>query len=145
MNPITEPTTPPQTAAEAMVIIAQYRQEIDCEDTIIQRALSRRTIRVREIGRLKALFDIPVFDANREAQQFERLSALARTHGDSVSDTMCVFKAIISRSKQIQMGCVSESGPIIPKRCAIHGWRTSGILHPERVGRVCPVCMEPLV
>ena len=58
--------------------LRQHRRSIDNFDAALIHILAERFRKTKEVGRLKAEHDLPPSDPEREAQQTERLRALAR-------------------------------------------------------------------
>ncbi len=64
--------------ARAAELLRDHRDSIDRLDAILVYTLAERFKRTQAVGRLKAAHDLPPSDPAREAQQIERLEALAR-------------------------------------------------------------------
>ncbi|GGH37061.1 chorismate mutase [Cribrihabitans marinus] len=67
-------TDPATRAAE---LLKEHRESIDRLDAILVYTLGERFKHTQSVGRLKARHDLPPSDPAREAQQIERLEALA--------------------------------------------------------------------
>ncbi len=72
--------------AEANSALAQFqlnqlRSSIDNLDSILIHTLAERFKATQEVGKLKALHNMPPADKTREAQQIERLRRLAQESG----------------------------------------------------------------
>lgn len=72
-------THPDQTLAQFK--LNQLRASIDNMDSILLHTLAERFKLTQEVGKLKALHDMPPADKVREAQQIERLKRLALESG----------------------------------------------------------------
>ncbi|MCU9995947.1 chorismate mutase [Mobiluncus mulieris] len=68
---------PPQTPPE----LREYRETIDNIDAALVHLLAERFRCTQKVGQLKARLDLPPSDPAREAQQVERLQALAEESG----------------------------------------------------------------
>jgi len=64
-------------AARAANLLKEHRDSIDRLDAILVYTLGERFKHTQSVGRLKAEHDLPPSDPSREAQQIERLEALA--------------------------------------------------------------------
>ncbi len=65
----------------ALFQLNQFRASIDNLDAILIHTLAERFKLTQEVGKLKALHDMPPADKAREAEQIERLRALANKAG----------------------------------------------------------------
>lgn len=65
----------------ALFQLNQLRGSIDNLDAILVHTLAERFKLTQEVGKLKALHDLPPADKSREAQQIDRLKSLARESG----------------------------------------------------------------
>ena len=72
-------TSPDQTLA--LFQLNQLRASIDNMDSILVHTLAERFKLTQEVGKLKALHNLPPADKTREAQQIERLTSLAHESG----------------------------------------------------------------
>lgn len=72
-------TNPDQTLATFQ--LGQLRASIDNMDSILIHTLAERFKLTQQVGKLKALHNMPPADKSREAQQIERLRTLARDSG----------------------------------------------------------------
>ncbi|MFN7056516.1 chorismate mutase [Hyphomonas sp.] len=72
-------TNPDQTLA--LFQLSQLRASIDNMDSILIHTLAERFKLTQQVGKLKALHQMPPADKTREAQQIERLKTLARESG----------------------------------------------------------------
>jgi len=70
---------PDQTLA--LFQLNQLRASIDNMDSILIHTLAERFKLTKEVGKLKALHDMPPADKSREAAQIERLRRLAHESG----------------------------------------------------------------
>lgn len=132
------------TQKDPRVLIANERAHIDCLDCQIARLLCTRHIHVMAVGKIKAEHHICVHDPLRESRQLEALRAISKEHNVPESTVIFPFRAIINLSRARQGE--RDGGPIVPKTCMIHHWRTAGIESPDGSGvRVCPACLMPLV
>ena len=59
----------------------QFRDSIDNLDAILIHTLAERFRLTKEVGKLKAMHNMPPADKNREARQIERLRQLAQQSG----------------------------------------------------------------
>ncbi len=64
--------------ARAAALLKEHRESIDRLDAILVYTLGERFKHTQSVGRLKAEHDLPPSDPAREAQQIERLEALAK-------------------------------------------------------------------
>ncbi|RVT85814.1 chorismate mutase [Rhodobacteraceae bacterium CCMM004] len=71
-------TTDTDATARAAELLKAHRASIDRLDAILVYTLGERFKHTQDVGRLKALHDLPPSDPAREAQQIARLEALAR-------------------------------------------------------------------
>lgn len=62
----------------AAELLKEHRESIDRLDAILVYTLGERFKHTQSVGRLKAEHDLPPSDPAREAQQIERLEALAK-------------------------------------------------------------------
>lgn len=62
----------------AAELLKEHRESIDRLDAILVYTLGERFKHTQSVGRLKADYDLPPSDPAREAQQIERLEALAK-------------------------------------------------------------------
>lgn len=65
----------------ALFQLSQLRASIDNMDSILIHTLAERFKLTQQVGKLKALHDMPPADKTREAQQIERLKKLANESG----------------------------------------------------------------
>ena len=65
----------------ALFQLNQFRASIDNLDAILIHTLAERFKLTQEVGKLKALHNLPPADKVREAQQIERLRAMAQESG----------------------------------------------------------------
>jgi chorismate mutase len=72
-------TNPDQTLAQFQ--LGQLRASIDNLDSILIHTLAERFKLTQQVGKLKALHNMPPADKSREAQQIERLRHLAKESG----------------------------------------------------------------
>ena len=72
-------TSPDQTLA--LFQLNQLRASIDNMDSILIHTLAERFKLTQQVGKLKALHNMPPADKPREAQQIERLTRLAHEAG----------------------------------------------------------------
>ena len=72
-------TNPDQTLAQFQ--LGQLRASIDNLDSILIHTLAERFKLTQQVGKLKALHNMPPADKSREAQQIERLRRLAKESG----------------------------------------------------------------
>ena len=72
-------TNPDQTLAQFQ--LGQLRASIDNMDSILIHTLAERFKLTQQVGKLKALHNMPPADKSREAEQIERLRNLANEAG----------------------------------------------------------------
>lgn len=65
----------------AVFQLSQLRASIDNMDSILIHTLAERFKLTQQVGKLKALHNMPPADKSREAEQIERLRELARESG----------------------------------------------------------------
>ena len=65
-------------AERAANLLKEHRKSIDGLDAILVYTLGERFRHTQAVGVLKAQHDLPASDPSREAQQIERLEALAK-------------------------------------------------------------------
>ena len=65
-------------AERAANLLKEHRKSIDRLDAILVYTLGERFRHTQAVGVLKAQHDLPASDPSREAQQIERLEALAK-------------------------------------------------------------------
>ena len=73
--------TDTDTDALALLQLTKLRSSIDNLDEIIIHTLAERFKATQEVGKLKALHNMPPADKSREGQQIERLRRLAQESG----------------------------------------------------------------
>ena len=66
------------TTLTAQEVLGQHRESIDRLDAVLIYTLAERFRHTKEVGQLKAIYDLPAADPAREAQQIERLETLAK-------------------------------------------------------------------
>ncbi|MDX1291974.1 MAG: chorismate mutase [Hyphomonas sp.] len=69
------------TDAYALLQLTKLRSSIDNLDAIIIHTLAERFKATQEVGKLKAVHNMPPADKDREARQIERLRSLAQESG----------------------------------------------------------------
>ena len=69
------------TDALALLQLTKLRASIDNLDAIIIHTLAERFKATQEVGKLKAVHNMPPADKDREAKQIERLRRLAQESG----------------------------------------------------------------
>ncbi|MEZ5946094.1 MAG: chorismate mutase [Hyphomonas sp.] len=69
------------SATLAQFQLNQFRASIDNLDAILIHTLAERFKRTKDVGKLKALHNMPPADKDREARQIERLRELAQQSG----------------------------------------------------------------
>jgi len=62
---------------DAATLLKEHRNSIDRLDAILVYTLAERFRQTQAVGKLKAEHDLPPSDPTREAQQIERLKAMA--------------------------------------------------------------------
>ena len=77
----------------------QLRASIDNMDAILVHTLAERFKATKEVGKLKALHNMPPADKSREAQQIERLRRLAN---DAGLDPAFIVAEVIRHHEQIR-------------------------------------------
>ncbi|KCZ61916.1 hypothetical protein L53_13580 [Hyphomonas sp. L-53-1-40] len=70
-----------QSDAFALLQLTKLRSSIDNLDAIIIHTLAERFKATQEVGKLKAVHNMPPADKDREARQIERLRQLAQESG----------------------------------------------------------------
>ena len=70
--------TQSDTSAKAQTLLKDHRASIDRLDAILVYTLGERFKHTQAVGKLKAEFDLPPSDPNREAKQIARLEKLAQ-------------------------------------------------------------------
>ena len=65
------------TTLTAQEVLGKHRDSIDRLDAILVYTLAERFRHTKEVGQLKALYELPPADPLREAQQIERLQKMA--------------------------------------------------------------------
>jgi chorismate mutase len=66
------------TATRAATVLKDHRESIDRLDAILVYTLGERFKHTQAVGHLKAQYDLPPSDPDREAKQVTRLEELAR-------------------------------------------------------------------
>jgi len=81
--------------------ISHWRKDIDeLEDQIIA-LLNKRASYAVEIGKIKQMQGIPVFDATREQEILDRVAA--KTKGPLSSDSIrAIFKTIMEETRKVE-------------------------------------------
>lgn len=72
-------STPDRTLAQFQ--LSQLRDSIDNMDAILVHTLAERFKLTQEVGKLKAMHDMPPADKSRESEQIERLRKMAQESG----------------------------------------------------------------
>lgn len=67
----------PDTRTPALIELQSHRQSIDNIDAALIHMLAERFRHTQSVGKLKAIIGLPAADLEREAEQIERLRALA--------------------------------------------------------------------
>ena len=70
-----------QSDAFALLQLTKLRSSIDNLDAIIIHTLAERFKATQEVGKLKAVHNMPPADKDREARQIDRLRQLAQESG----------------------------------------------------------------
>lgn len=70
-----------ENTSRAAEILAEHRESIDRLDAILVYTLAERFQHTQNVGRLKALHDLPPSDPSRESDQIARLEMLAEDAG----------------------------------------------------------------
>ena len=70
-----------QSDAFALLQLTKLRSSIDNLDAIIIHTLAERFKATQEVGKLKAVHNMPPADKDREARQIDRLRQLAKESG----------------------------------------------------------------
>lgn len=103
-----------QTNGTGGKTLQDWRQEIDVLDTELLRLLNRRAAIACEIARVKVAAGIPAYDAGREEQVLEQITAKnAGPFGDE--SVRAIFRGIIHETRRLgteRMQVFSET----PKR-----------------------------
>jgi chorismate mutase-like protein len=89
------------TRDEAMQALAKFRQEIDAIDRELLEMLNRRTRVVEEIGRVKQIADLPIYEPKREDEVFRNVAA---NNGGPLSHDALkrIFERIIDEMRSLQ-------------------------------------------
>ena len=66
------------TTLTAQEVLGKHRESIDRLDAVLIYTLAERFRHTKEVGKLKAVFELPAADPVREARQIERLESLAK-------------------------------------------------------------------
>ena len=81
--------------------IERLRREVDCLDTRILRAINERATVVTEIGKVKSLTDIPVYQPTREAQVIDNMIA-ANTGPMPDTAIAAIFAQIMASGRPLE-------------------------------------------
>lgn len=84
--------------------IEELRKEIDrIDDSLLALLLQRKSI-VEQIGKLKKINKLNIFDKNREQQILKKIEDFSKKHNISNDDLSDIFKKIMDYSKKVQGG-----------------------------------------
>lgn len=75
---MTKETAMTDVVARAAEVLRDHRASIDRLDAILVYTLAERFKHTQAVGRLKAQYELPPSDPNREAHQIERLERLSQ-------------------------------------------------------------------
>jgi len=73
-----------------------YRKQIDILDGELLVSLKKRFIIVKEIGKIKKLYKLPIKDNTRVKYLIEHMTRLARKYGIPIGLVKKIFKEIIN-------------------------------------------------
>ncbi len=82
--------------------LKKLRDRIDATDKKIIRLIMERMGIVEEISKIKKQKGLPTFDVKREEELYQRISGEAENLGLNGSDTVAIFREILSMSRKIQ-------------------------------------------
>ena len=89
------------TREEALLALAQFRDEIDALDLELLALLNRRTKVVEEIGRVKEAMNLPVYEPKREGDVFRNVTE-HNTGPLSPEALQRIFERIIDEMRSLQ-------------------------------------------
>ncbi len=89
------------TPEEALAILGKYREEIDAIDRELLETLNRRTRVVEEIGKVKQMVNLPIYEPKREQDVFRNITENNR--GPLSADAaQRIFERIIDEMRSLQ-------------------------------------------
>jgi len=98
------------TAEEARALLEEFRVQIDDVDRRIVALLNERTAVVEEIGRVKRLAHLPIYEPKREDQVFANITLSNR--GPLTPEAVRrIFERIIDEMRTIQKQRIVETSP----------------------------------
>jgi chorismate mutase len=98
----TTPTAPPLSEIEAANELERVRDRISEIDERLIHIIGERRDLVLEVGRLKAILNLPVMDPGREAQVVRKAAARARELGVDEEMTRDVIWRIMASARSTQ-------------------------------------------
>ena len=97
------------TEEEALRILAECRDRIDLLDRRILDLLNERTRTVEEIGRIKQMLRLPIYEPKREDQVFQNVTE--HNHGPLTPDSVKrIFERIIDEMRKVQRERMAADG-----------------------------------
>lgn len=89
------------TPEEALRALAKCRKEIDAIDLQLLELLNRRTTVVEEIGRVKEMLEMPIYEPKREDDVFRNVTS--HNTGPLTPDAVqSIFERIIDEMRTLQ-------------------------------------------
>jgi chorismate mutase len=104
-NPIDLPR--PQERPETL---DSLRVQIDALDRELARILAERSQLIPKVVEAKLEQDLPIFQPEREALQYEKFATMAAEYGIDPDLVRKIFELIIEQSKDVQNRILAEKG-----------------------------------
>ena len=90
-----------EKASDVREAIAGFREEIDSLDNQLLAIFNRRASLALEIGRIKRILDLPVYDPSREKRIFERMKGDNPGPLDNGA-VVRLFERVIDESRRLE-------------------------------------------
>ncbi|NTW30691.1 MAG: chorismate mutase [Candidatus Moranbacteria bacterium] len=86
------------------------REQIDILDRELVRILAERSRLIPKVVEAKLEQNLPIFQPEREAQQYEKFSTIAAEFGIDPLLVQKIFELVIEQSKDVQNRILAEKG-----------------------------------
>jgi chorismate mutase len=90
-----------EKASDVREAITGFREEIDSLDSQLLAIFNRRALLALEIGRIKRILDLPVYDPSREKRIFERMKGDNPGPLDNGA-VVRLFERVIDESRRLE-------------------------------------------
>jgi chorismate mutase len=112
---MTEPTgewapTLEKTSPERPETLDSLREQIDVLDRELARVLAERSQLIPKVVDAKLAQNLPIFQPEREARQYEKFDAMAAEFEIDPGYMRKIFELIIEQSKEVQNRILAEKG-----------------------------------